>query len=479
MSNPTRFYNPTESWSKHMDSTELISINKNKDGSFCTVGRLDGGFLSSVTKYNSLGEEQWKSILGKEKAVFVTSITEAENNQNYISGLMGASSVRTGSITVGYAALLDSNGSIVWQKDARVDAKDAYVSTYDVPYVRSLSGDYVVMAGFFLPYPAKNDMKLIFRRISENSTEINEVILDTISNVEGIKIISLSETIDHGYIAFVQPKFSNRPKEFQLWKLSQEGMVEWKKSWVEESLGYIGGAAIQTSQGGYAVVNSTSCLQSDTGFAHFRLFSRDGTILYHTWFSAKKMTIVNSIVELSNKEFIVGGATLDMKATSLNIPTESRDNYLAKLSIAGDVLWQNIWGQENRWEEIKSLIEEDDGSFIVAGAESEYGAFIAKLRPTTSSVAELGTQQDIASMVITESQEGAYRAEYTLSQPTTVTLKVYSSMGNEVASIIAGSKQDMGVHTCLLPTDNLSSGMYYVRLSIGNQILAKPIVIIR
>jgi hypothetical protein len=65
-----------------------------------------------------------------------------------------------------------------------------------------------------------------------------------------------------------------------------------------------------------------------------------------------------------------------------------------------------------------------------------------------------------------------------------VTLKVYDILGNEVASLVNGF-QKAGVHSITFNTQNaagsrnLSSGVYFYRLSAGNFVSTKKMVLVK
>jgi len=68
--------------------------------------------------------------------------------------------------------------------------------------------------------------------------------------------------------------------------------------------------------------------------------------------------------------------------------------------------------------------------------------------------------------------------EYTLPEKSAVTLRVYDVLGREVATLASGRKE-AGRHTVRLGTERLSSGVYFSRLSVGNQTVTQKITVVR
>jgi hypothetical protein len=67
---------------------------------------------------------------------------------------------------------------------------------------------------------------------------------------------------------------------------------------------------------------------------------------------------------------------------------------------------------------------------------------------------------------------------YTLPEETDVTLRVYDVLGREVATLVSDRKE-AGRHTVRLGTGRLSSGVYFSRLSVGDQTVTQKMTVVR
>ena len=67
---------------------------------------------------------------------------------------------------------------------------------------------------------------------------------------------------------------------------------------------------------------------------------------------------------------------------------------------------------------------------------------------------------------------------YTLPEEKKVTLRVYDVLGRQVATLAAGRKE-AGRHTVRLETSQLASGVYFGRLTAGEQTRTQKITVVR
>jgi len=68
---------------------------------------------------------------------------------------------------------------------------------------------------------------------------------------------------------------------------------------------------------------------------------------------------------------------------------------------------------------------------------------------------------------------------FSLPSTTSVTLKVYNLLGQEVATLIDGAKMNIGTHSVLFDAGSLSSGVYFFRIEAGNFNSTKQMMLIK
>lgn len=113
---------------------------------------------------------------------------------------------------------------------------------------------------------------------------------------------------------------------------------------------------------------------------------------------------------------------------------------------AGDGPWSDVWSFKTK--EVNSVNDE----LVLSGATLE----VIYPNPVTHNAA-IG---------------------FTLARPATATLSVVNALGNTVATLGTGEFAD-GTHSFVWETDNMPSGMYAVRLSIGGASLTRMVNVVK
>jgi hypothetical protein len=67
---------------------------------------------------------------------------------------------------------------------------------------------------------------------------------------------------------------------------------------------------------------------------------------------------------------------------------------------------------------------------------------------------------------------------YGLPQRSSVTLSVYNTLGEQVATLVDGN-QDAGYHEAKFDGSNLASGVYFYRIHAGSFIQSKKLLLLR
>ena len=96
--------------------------------------------------------------------------------------------------------------------------------------------------------------------------------------------------------------------------------------------------------------------------------------------------------------------------------------------------------------------------------------------------ASLGDEQFVNSFELGQNYPNPFnpstKIDYTISERSAVTLKVYDVLGNEVASLV-NATQEAGKHTVNFDASKLSSGLYIYTLSAGNFTSSKKMMLLK
>lgn len=233
---PTSFYNYEDAWivklngdgsiawqkaidhsNDEYDSTESIeSIQKTSEGNFIATGyiryhgneRQSLGFDYWVVKFSSTGEIVWESIFGLTRPDLDTvddyaySVKEL-NDGNYIVAGISLERVNGSTFTrrVAWIVKLNSEGSIIWQKQYTPNNSDVNDSAYVNSIEETANGDYVIAGiGNYYGWLLKIDENgnILWERTYPQVWEMQEVVQHSDGSI--IAIGSIDNTIQPTFI---------------------------------------------------------------------------------------------------------------------------------------------------------------------------------------------------------------------------------------------------------------------------------------
>lgn len=171
----------------------------------------------------------------------------------------------------------------------------------------------------------------------------------------GNKIISTSDGgfLVAGYITFLE---SYPSRCVYLIKLDSQGETEWEKS---VSIGYNSTAesVCETFNGDFLITGSAGLNSEDVLLCKTDKF---GNLLWFTHFGGNKMDRGFSVIETSKKEIFISGFTFSYGAGG-------SDAYVIKTDSTGNQIWENTYGGEKEEGYSSTIIELQNGQFLVTG----------------------------------------------------------------------------------------------------------------
>ncbi len=188
---------------------------------------------------------------------------------------------------------------------------------------------------------------------------------------------SIQQTSDGGYIvAGRSASFGNENPHFWLLKLSSTGDVEWQRSY--GSRNNEASSIQQTSDGGYIVAGRIYCIRDEGSDDEWRDYdfwvlklSSAGDIEWQNTYGDYDNELVSSIQQTSDGGYIVAGKTYCIRNEGTEDEWRDYDFWVLKLSSVGDIEWQRTYGEiEN--EIAHSIQQTSDGGYIVAGYKTSF-----------------------------------------------------------------------------------------------------------
>ena len=176
---------------------------------------------------------------------------------------------------------------------------------------------------------------------------------------------SLIVTSDEGYaIAGWTDSYGAGEEDFWLVKTDANGNIEWNQTYGGTNRDEAN-CVFQTSDGGYALVGYTHSFGA--GNYDFWLIKTDanGTMQWNQTFGGPATDIAYSLVETFGGGFVLVGQTISIGA-------ESSDFWIIKTDKLGNLQWDQKFGGSST-EEAYSVIETNDGGFMIAGFTNSFG----------------------------------------------------------------------------------------------------------
>lgn len=174
------------------------------------------------------------------------------------------------------------------------------------------------------------------------------------------------QTSDEGYaIAGTTSSFDVRGYDDWLVKVSSSGSIEWSKTFggIKDEVAW---SAVQTSDGGYALVGSTDSFGG--GYSDVWLVKTDasGSMLWNKTYGGGLDEAAYSVKQCSDGGYAMAGYTSSSGAGSA-------DFWLIKTDATGNVEWSRAYGGLS-WDCAQSVILTDDGGYALAGQTRSFGS---------------------------------------------------------------------------------------------------------
>ncbi len=170
---------------------------------------------------------------------------------------------------------------------------------------------------------------------------------------------SITQTKDRGYIiaGFIWTVYASK-QDFWIIKLDENGNIEWGKTFDgdENDIAY---SIIQTEDGGYAVAGSTGVrVWGETNCWVIKLDAK-GNMEWDNNFGGTGWDEIYSIIQTKDGSFITTGCVWSKGAGR-------GDVRVVKLNKRGDLVWDKTFGGSEN-DEAYSIFQTNDGGYAIAG----------------------------------------------------------------------------------------------------------------
>jgi hypothetical protein len=431
------------------------SVQQTTDGGYIIVGSTTsfGSGASDVylVKTDSSGDTVWTRTYGGSNAEIGYSVQQTTDGGYIIAG--NTLSFGSGGSDV-YLVKTNSSGDTLWTR------------TFGSPYgewgysVQQTSDGGYIIAGAIYYGMGIGDVYLV-KTNSSGYTLWTKTYGGPSRNVFN----SVQQTTDGGYIiAGWTYSFSSNTGQVYLVKTNSSGDTLWTRTY-GGAKDETGSSVRQSSDGGYIIAGSTASFGSGLSDMYLVKTNSSGDTLWTRAYGGRSNDEGLSVQQTSDGGYIVSGSTVSF-GSGLS------DMYLVKTNSLGDTLWTRTFGGAN--DEIGYSVQQTtDGGYIIVGSTRSSNLDMYLVKTQTEGLAvPVRNDRDILPVKIALLQNypnpfnPSTTIKYELPKATEVRLSVYDILGREV-SVLVNEKKEAGVHEVKFDGSNLSSGVYFYRLSVS------------
>jgi len=216
-----------------------------------------------------------------------------------------------------------------------------------------------------------------------------------------------------GYIILEKSK----KQDFWIIKLDKNGNMEWDETFGDEGTD-VANSIIQTKDGGYIIAGFIWTVYASKQDIWVIKLDENGNIEWGKTFDKDEHDIAYSIIQTEDGGYAIAGGTGKRFWGEVNC-------WVIKLDAKGNMEWDNNFGGTG-WDEIYSIIQTKDGSFITTGCVWSKGAGrgdvrVAKLNKRGDLVWDKtfgGSENDEARSIIQTDDGGYAVAGFTVLEDT-------------------------------------------------------------
>ena len=425
----------------------------------------------------------------------------------------------------------DTSGNVLWQKTYGGDKDDRAVSIYQtndnsyliVGYTNSFKND-------------ENDYDIYLLKLTKDGDTLWTKSVGTDSTLE-YAYSSILTSDNNILVVGLKTSIMYINTDILLIKMDLNGNVIWEKTYGGEGA-EIGEYALETDDKGFLITGETSSYgPAIPFFTNIYLVRTDanGDSLWTRYYGNVWYDYSRSIVKTNDNSYIVSGSYAtngeevsdfsvlkvqdngDTAWTRLygadgneycygSINTEdngsiligttnsavlgsvgSYDIYLVNINTNGDTIWTQTVGT-SEYESAKGMVKTSDGNYIIYGSRKPFAisnaSDILLVKVNLNGIS--GITEYINSSQPDFKLEQNYpnpfnpvtKIRYSIPKSNLVTLKVYDVLGKEVSTLV-DQYLLAGEYEVKFDASNLPSGVYIYKLSSGNYIKAKKLILLK
>ena len=452
---------PDTLWTKTFGGIEndrFYSIQQTTDGGYICLGYKtsygEGGNDVWLIKTNEFGDTLWTKTYGGSKEDYGFSVQQTTDEGYVITGW--TESFGSGGYDV-WLLKTDEFGDTLWTKTYGGSGDDKGSS------VQQTADEGYIITGYTNSYGAGKDDYWLIKTSGSGDTLWTK----TYGGTEDDRSKSVQQTTDEGYIITgYTNSFGAGGWDLWLVKTNESGDTLWTKT-IGGSEQDIASFVRQTTDQNYILIGHTNSYGDGKRDIWLIRIDESGNILWTTTYGGNENEYGYSVRQTTDSGYILSGY-------SQSYGSGGNDVWLIKTDEFGDTLWTKTYGGIE--DEIGlAVLQTNDEGYILAGYTESYGAgnidaWLIRIAPDepASVPGEIIYVPKIHRLY--QNYPNPFnpftRIKYCVNEPGHVLLKIYNIKGQEIQTLI-DTYNEKGIYHIDFDAQNISSGLYFYRIQIG------------
>jgi hypothetical protein len=445
------------------------------DGGYIILGNTysygEGEFDIYLVQTDSVGNTLWTRTFGGSASDCGYDITVTSDNAYVITG--STKSAGNGKKDV-YLIKVSLTGDTIWTRTYGGIEDDEGRS------VRQTHDNGLIICGSTASAGAGYSDLYLIKTDSLGDT----IWTRTFGGVGGESGMSVRQTADSGYMAIGSTgSFGEGYSSIYVVRVDVDGDSLWATTYGgnRADMGY---SVTCTPDGGYLFGGATASFGA--GYSDGFLVRTDsyGDTIWTCTYGGSKDERIYSIRPAWDGSYLLTGTTDSYGAGKLDI-------YMIKIAPNGDTIWTSTYGGSNSdyW---RAIFQEQGGGYILIGDSYSYTSggsdiYLLKIQGEMTAVEDDRNDLLPSGYELAQNYPNPFNTsttiEYTLPQHSTVNLTIYNILGQVVREWQTKFRQ-VGIHTMNWDgrSDagiNVASGVYFYRLTAGDYIETKKMVLLK